>query len=121
MPQKNDPVPCFFSGQADWERPCQVVTRAEARDLKKLLLGKFENHGRTFRLHQVVAETVQAFIDGPFGIGNLLPFSKSQNKLMAPEHLHYSVPACGAHKHGTSPAYFWRQPTAEPVLVEAFS
>ncbi len=128
MPQKSDPVPCFFAGQADWEKPAQVVTRAEARGLKTLKLGKFENHGRTFRLSQAVAETVKAFIDGPFGIGNLLPWAKVQNHQMHPERLHYSTPACadrGAHFGHNMSAKACNKPLPLflplPIPVEAFS
>jgi hypothetical protein len=41
-----------------------------------------------------------SFWDGVLGTGNLIPFSKTHNKDMAPERLHYSTPACadrGAH------------------------
>jgi hypothetical protein len=124
---KSNEVPVFLTGQCDlYERPIQVVTRADARGLKQLELGKFENHGRTFRLFQVVAETVKAFVDGAFGIGILLPFAKSQNKLMAPEHLHYSVPACadrGAHYGFNMSAAVTNKalPFPLPILVEAYS
>ena len=42
-------------------------------------------------------QAVNTFWDGPFGIGNILPFAKTQNQLMSPERLHYEIPACGAH------------------------
>lgn len=126
---KSEKVACFLTGQNDlWETPAQIVTRAEARDLKRLELGKFENHGRTFRLSQVVAETICAFVDGPFGIGNLIPFARTQNKLMAPEHLHYSVPACadrGAHYGYNMSAVDTNKPlplfSPLPLMAQAFS
>ena len=48
-----DVVPCFYKEQNDsWERPAKLLPRAEVREMKLKLLGKFENHGRTFRLKQ---------------------------------------------------------------------
>ena len=35
--------------------------------------------------------------DGPFGTGNAIPFSRVQNKLRAPPHIHYPIPPAGAH------------------------
>jgi hypothetical protein len=31
-------------------------------------------------------------------VSNLLPFSRQQNKLVAPDKLHYSIPACADHR-----------------------
>ena len=36
-------------------------------------------------------------VDGPLGVGNALPFSRVQNKLLKPERLHYQIPAVSAH------------------------
>ncbi len=100
---KSEKVPCFYAGQQDsYERPAKIVTRGEARLMKAAMKGKFENNGQIFRFSLAITERAKAFWDGPFGIGNLLPFSKQQNPLMAPEHLHYSIPACGAHGRHTS-------------------
>jgi hypothetical protein len=113
-------VPCFYTGQDDsWETPARTVNRDQARQMKTDKLGKFENHGRTFRLFQTLAEKAEHFWDGPFGIGNLLPFSKHQNKDKHPEKLHYPVPACGARARGTSPAHFWCLPTPEEFTIQA--
>jgi hypothetical protein len=35
--------------------------------------------------------------DGFLGTGNAIPFSRVQNKLCAPPHIHYPIPAAGAH------------------------
>jgi hypothetical protein len=124
---KSNEVPCYLTGQdSSWEKPIQVVSRADARGLKKLQLGKFENHGQTFRLYQIVAETVKAFIDGPLGVGNLLPWSKVQNYPQHPERLHYSTPACadrGAHFGHCMSARATNQPLPFPlpIMAEAFS
>lgn len=48
---KTDLVPCFYKEQDDtWEQPAVILTRAECHEQKHLRLGKFENHGCTFRL-----------------------------------------------------------------------
>jgi hypothetical protein len=48
---KTDEVPCFYREQDDtWEKPAQTLLRTDVRTLKDAGLGKFENHGRTFRL-----------------------------------------------------------------------
>lgn len=122
---KSEQVPCFYAGQQDsWERPAKIVTRVEARLLKAAGAGKFENNGQIFRLSKAITEKAKEFWDGPMGIGNLLPWSKVQNPNMAPEHLHYQLPACADRR-----AYFGRNmvmshklplPTL-PVLAEAFS
>lgn len=36
------------------------------------------------------------FWDGPIGVGNALPFSRSQNPMMAPAKLHYETPPAGS-------------------------
>ena len=36
--------------------------------------------------------------DGFLGTGNALPFSRTQNRLLAPRKLHYQIPATGAHE-----------------------
>ena len=41
--------------------------------------------------------TEHCFVDGPFGVGNMVPFSRVPDKLRQPQKLHYQIPACGAH------------------------
>jgi len=43
-------VPTFYFQQDEHTAPCCVLTRDQARLMKAAGLGKFENHGRTFRL-----------------------------------------------------------------------
>jgi hypothetical protein len=118
---KSDKVPCWYRDQdSSWELPAFIYTRAEARDKKNQLLGKFENHGQTFRLEKTIKDVLAVYWDGPFGIGNLLPFSRTQNKLMAPEHLHYQIPACGAHSRRTS-VFLTNLPLPLPLSAEAYS
>lgn len=64
----NDPVPCFFREQDDtWERPGKgVLTRAQCREMKTLGLGKFENHGRTFRLFEAALNREPIFPNDDF-------------------------------------------------------
>ena len=86
------------------ETPRREVKRVVADYLvRKLLAHRIAKH--LIQMVAINAAIQQAsstspvpscFIDGPFGIGNLLPFTKSQNPLMAPERLHYEIPACGA-------------------------
>lgn len=42
------------------------------------------------------AEAMIYFTDGPFGIGNILPFTRVLSRIKKPPKLHYEVPACGA-------------------------
>ena len=95
---KSDLVPCFYKEQnATWERPAKLLPRCEVRELKAQKIGEFIFNGRAFRFFQTVAHAIASCLwDGPFGIGNLLPFSKHQNPLMFPERLHYPIPAVGA-------------------------
>jgi hypothetical protein len=47
-------VPVFYRDQDEsLEAPCRVISRDEARKLKKLGLGYFIAHGRQFRLHEI--------------------------------------------------------------------
>lgn len=123
--QKSDKVPVFMTGMdTSWEKPAQIVTRGEARELKDQLLGKFENHGQTFRLFQTIKEALATYVDGPMGIGNLLPWAKVQNPNMAPEHLHYRIPAVAdraAHFGHCMSARITNRPLPLPVLAEAYS
>jgi hypothetical protein len=52
-------VPAFWFDQDDATEPCCILTREQAHLMKAAKLGKFENHGRTFRLAQSAPEPVQ--------------------------------------------------------------
>lgn len=39
---------------------------------------------------------VQAWIDGPLGIGNVLPFTRIQHPMRHPDKVNYPIPALGA-------------------------
>jgi hypothetical protein len=67
-------VPTFWFGQSDAETPCCVLTREQARLMKAAQLGKFENHGRTFRL---VAATPTAESGSRFTISQSVESSES--------------------------------------------
>lgn len=89
----SDPVPCFYTGQDyRWERPAEIRTRAEVRELKKQKLGKFVENGKIFLFFKALKEVMQNFFDGPMGIGNLLPFAKQNNY---GDKLHYETPHAG--------------------------
>lgn len=76
------------------EIPKEIVTREEARGMKTDLLGKFENHGRSFRLFEADpdANKRRSSFEGPIGIGNLLPFSPPTD---ATKKHHYEIPLAG--------------------------
>ena len=99
-----DLVPCFYTGQNyRVEKPAEVRTRAEVREFKAQKLGKFIENGRLFLFFKIMAQKAKQLWDGPFGVGNLLPFYKSQNPLMAPQKLHYEIPKAndlGIRRHG---------------------
>jgi hypothetical protein len=83
------------------ETPRHNVKRAVADVLvRRLLARRIAKHLIQMLVVKSASQHPQnipaCFIDGPFGIGNLLPFAKIQNKQMAPERLHYEIPACGA-------------------------
>jgi hypothetical protein len=88
-----DLVPCFYTGQ-DYrlERPVEVRTRAEVRELKAKKLGKFVDNGKLFLFFKTVAIRLNRFLDGPLGTGNLLPFAKPHNY---GDRLHYEMPMAG--------------------------
>jgi len=92
MPSTNL-VPCFYTGQ-DYrrERPAAVHTRQETRKFKLQHLGKFIENGKIFLFFKQLAKKLW---DGPLGVGNLLPFSKASNPLVAPDKLHYATPMAG--------------------------
>jgi hypothetical protein len=46
-------------------------------------------------LARVKAEVAIMFWDGPLGIGQLIPFSRASNPLVAPDKLHYEMPHAG--------------------------
>ena len=71
------------------ERPAQLKLRAEVREYKKQLLGKFQEHGKVFVFF---AQVKKIFIDGVLGVGNLLPFAKPRS---TGDKLHYEMPMAG--------------------------
>lgn len=97
----SDPVPCFYIGQDyRWERPAEIRTRAQVRELRDLKLGEFREGGRIFLFFKRMKEVVKNVFDGPLGIGNLLPFAKPNN---LGDKLHYAMPMandCGMKRHG---------------------
>lgn len=66
------------------------VRRAEARWIVKgRIVQKLKTRARA------ITEEIRGFFDGPLGVGNLLPFSRSRNPLLPPGSLHYEVPHAG--------------------------
>lgn len=93
-----DLVPCFYTGQnCDCDPPARIHTRAEVRQFKEAKLGKFVSSGKFFMFFQMVAERLKQIWDGPIGIGNLLPFSKSKS---TGDRLHYDMGPKGLARHG---------------------
>jgi len=51
------------------------------------------------RARPALEDTLPCYIDGPIGVGNLIPFSKPpQNPLQEPDKLHYEIPAVCDHR-----------------------
>lgn len=91
-----DLVPCYYTGQNyRVEKPAEKHPRHQVREFKRQKLGEFIENGKLFLFFKRVSAKAKQLWDGPFGIGNLLPFFKAQNPLMAPEKLHYQVPQAG--------------------------
>jgi hypothetical protein len=44
---------------------------------------------------RTAAKEIRAWINGPLGIGNLIPFARVQNKDIAPARYHYEIPHAG--------------------------
>jgi hypothetical protein len=44
---------------------------------------------------ELAGRMARTFWDGPLGVGNLVPFSRSRNPLLAPDKLHYETPKAG--------------------------
>lgn len=92
----NDQVPCYYRGQLRRvERPAEFRPRAELHELKRQKLGKFVDSGKVFLFFQMVVQIAKQLWDGPLGVGNLLPFSKATNPMLAPQKLHYATPMAG--------------------------
>ena len=91
----SDVVRCFYTGQdSRCTKPVMLVSRNEAREFKLQGRGRFDDNGKIFRFSQMVRKVLW---DGPFGIGNVLPFTRVQNKLRAPDSINYPIPCVGAH------------------------
>lgn len=99
-----DHVPVFYRDQNDLtERPCMIATLDEAREMKRGSEGKFENRGRTFRLHQstpepVLLDDVYVLIDlGPVeGRNSCRKVGEYPDISYRVKHFSYPVPAWGA-------------------------
>ena len=90
---KTDMVPCYYTGQrVGVDRPVESKPRYELHEAKRQKLGKFVVNGKFFLFFKKMVQQARQLWDGPFGVGNLLPFYKSQNPLMAPNKLHYEIP-----------------------------
>jgi hypothetical protein len=88
-----DLVPCFYTGQNfRWEKPAELRPRAELHRLKKLKLGRFDQHGKIFLFFKAIVNAAKSLWDGPIGIGNVLPFAKAHNY---GDKLHYEMPMAG--------------------------
>jgi len=54
-------VPAFLWEQSDTEKPYCLLTRDQAREMKRAGRGKFENHGHSFRLLDSVPHEATGF------------------------------------------------------------
>jgi hypothetical protein len=88
-----DLVPCFYTGQNfRWEKPAEFRVRAELHRLKKLKLGRFDDHGKIFLFFKAIAAKAKTLWDGPLGRGLLVPFSKPKSY---GDKLHYECAMAG--------------------------
>ncbi len=89
----SDLVPCFYTGQSRlFEQPSEFLLRSKCHEMKKLDLGKFVDNGQVFQFKQKIEDKKKSFLDGPLGVGNLLPFAKAHNY---GDKLHYEMPMAG--------------------------
>jgi len=82
--------PTFHVKRSDADR---YVRQLLARPVSKYLIQLLVIHSAA-----AIQAAAPSFTDGPFGVGNLLPFTKSHNPLKKPERLNYEIPACGARR-----------------------
>lgn len=54
-------VDCFYFDQDDATAPCKILTREVCHELKAAGVGKFINHGRTFRLYEKMPQAEPRF------------------------------------------------------------
>lgn len=85
--QRSDDTPSIFIKRSK--------AQAEVRRLESYWIVKNVLIQRLPRRFSVPAIIV-GFYDGPLGVGNALPFSRMQNRMMAPAKLHYETPPAGA-------------------------
>jgi len=91
-----------------------------ARAKTKVAQGKFSWQDN-FTIVEVERRFQVPLWDGPFGTGNLLPFSHIQNRLRAPAKLHYSIPAVGASTRVMHCAWNNFMPSSMTVNVASLS
>lgn len=103
-PYCREHVPVFYRDQNDrMERPCQVLTRDEVKELKDLDAGKFENRGLSFRLFESRPAPIVWNADLRSGIIPVIGGRNSSRKIgegsfafYKVQHFSYPVPAWGA-------------------------
>lgn len=86
--QHSDEVPRLFIKKSK--------AQAEVRRLEAFWIVKNVMIQRLANARTRVIDVRAYFWDGPIGVGNALPFSRSQNPMMAPAKLHYETPPAGA-------------------------
>lgn len=96
--------PQIFCGRAIAER---LLAGREARQIGKRLIQMVRGNARDAikqakaardaMTRRIEAETEKLFFyyDGPLGRGNVLPFSRATNPMLAPQKLHYEMPMAG--------------------------
>ncbi len=83
------------SDQRETDRPARKVTRTVAAYLVRKKLARRISKFLIQMVKQLAVRTheiISCFIDGPLGVGNVLPFAKPQNY---GDRLHYEIPMAG--------------------------
>lgn len=87
------PIPVYRAGR--------FVTFLKLKKVQKRILSgryKWRDAESVEEVEQdLTAPQGRCLVDGPFGVGNMVPFAKIPSKLRQPQKLHYAIPACGAH------------------------
>jgi hypothetical protein len=98
--EHQDPAVCSSpaGGRRSKSKAAQLVARGDYRWVHDFAIQRIAG-----AVAVVVAAAVSRqvhigapFYDGPFGVGNLLPFARIPSRLLKPEPLHYQIPAIGA-------------------------
>lgn len=97
---KTDLVPTYFDGESRQLAIPRYYVREDCWAMKAQGDGGFVDHGRAFVIYRAIPR--QAPSDGWLGQGSVISIARIRANsrlkgMVAPERLHYPIPACGAH------------------------